>query len=227
MNDVLVTAPAAATPARPRIRTWHLFAVMVAASLVMAWVNKELVMTREVYHALLGTELEGDRIDRQFDMVQQTAKWGYVAIPAVVWLRIALVAMLAQLFLLLAAVEVPIRQVFRAACWAYPALLYGAAVRMFLLARAEPSSLTRESLSFVPGSLTAFFPTLAEPGTATHLLLTQVSLWEGLWCVLLYFALRRVAPRLGAGGALMTVAAVWTLIAAFLWGITLYVLGVQ
>lgn len=228
-NDALLAAPVPAAPpaAGPRIRTWHLFAALVVLSGVLMWVNKEFVMTREVYHNLLGEKLDAARIDENFDMLRQSARWGYLALPLLVWVRVALVAMLLQLFFLLFLVEVPVGKVFRAALWAYPALLYGTAVRLFLLVRTDASAIDQETLSFMPGSLAAFFPGLAEAGTASYSLLSLVSVWELLWCAVLFFALRKGSPRIGKLTAGMAVAGVWTLVAFFQWGIALYITGVR
>lgn len=219
-------ARAGAAEAGPRLRTWHLYVALVVLSAALAWVNKEYVMTRDTYHALLGDQLDSQRIDQHFDLVRQSARWGYLALPLFVWLRIALVAFLAQLFFLLFLVEIPIRRVFRAVCWAFPALLYGMAVRLFVLVRLGPGEVTRADLSRMPGSAADLFLDPSRHDTALYTLLSMVNAWELLWCGVLYFALRRV----GDAGRLATasvVAMVWGLIAVFQWGITLYLMGMQ
>jgi hypothetical protein len=223
-----VAAPATPQAAQgPRIRTWHLFAALVAASAVLMWVNKEFVMTREVYHAILGEQLEARRIDEQFDMLKQSAQWGYVFVPLITWVRLALVALLLQLFLLLFLAEVPLGKLFRAAAWAFPAMLYGMAVRMVMLMRLDPAAITKEQLSRMPGSVADMVPSLSEPGTPLYSLLSLVSFWEALWCGILFYALRKGAPKVSGLVAGAAVAGVWLVIVLFQWGITLYLTGVQ
>lgn len=224
---VALSPPAPASHGRPALRTWHLFAVLAVLTAALMWVNQNWVMTRDVYHNLLGEQMEGGRIDEYFDVLHQSARWGYLAVPLVVAVRAGLVAALLQLFCLFFLVNAPIARLFRAALWAYPALLYGVAVRLFSLARTDPSQITRDALSNMPGSLPQLVPSLAEPGTALYAALSLVSIWEVLWCVALFLALKRVAGVKGRGTRVAAVGGVWTLLALFQWGITVYLTGVR
>jgi hypothetical protein len=221
------SVPTSAAPGRPALRTWHMFAAAVVLTAALMWINQNWVMTRDVYHNLLSDQMEAGRIDEYFDVLHQSARWGYVSLPLVVALRVGLVAALLQLFCLFFLAEAPIAKLFRAALWAYPALLYGVAVRLLVLARTAPEEITRDALSVTPGSLTALFPRLGEPGTPLYAGLSLVSFWEVLWCAALFLALRRVAGVRGWWTRAAAVGGVWTLLALFQWGITVYLTGVK
>lgn len=222
-----MAVPTPAAPAGPVLRTWHLFAVLVVLTAALIWVNQNWVMTREVYQNLLGDQMDAARIDEYFDVLHHSSRWGYLSVPLVVGLRAGLVAALLQLFCLFFMVDAPIAKLFRSALWAYPALLYGAALRLFVLVRTDPTQITRESLAAMPGSVPELLPRLAEPGTPLYAALSLVSLWEVLWCIALFVALRRVGGVKGRGTRAAAVGGVWVLLALFQWGITVYLTGVR
>lgn len=224
MEAVRHTLPAVAAEAptapEPGFRTWHLFAALTVASMLVAWVNTEWVMTREVYHTLLGAQLDAERIDRHFDFIRQTQKWGYLGVPLIVAIRAGLVALLVQTLALLFMVEVPFRKLFRAALIAFPATLLAAAVKAVWLLRLGPGEITEQSLEVVPGSLAAFLPGL-ETGTPVYYALSMLSFWEAIWVGLLAYGLRATG-KMKTGAAAGVALTVWLVTAFFMWGLSVY-----
>jgi hypothetical protein len=218
-----LAAPAAAP--KPALRTWHLFALLSLAGIALAWANNEFVMTREVYHNVMGKQLDRDRIDAHFSLMQQMAAWGYAAVPLVLWVRIALVALTVQMLALLALKEIPFRQLFRAASWAFCGILYGTVVRVLWLVRLGPGEITEQTLAVTPGSVAAL---LMEPGQAGSLSYTLLSLLNGselVWAAILAVCLVRGA-RVGKAGAVGLVACTWLLLALLQGGLAAYLSGV-
>lgn len=212
--------------AQPLLRTWHLFVALALAAVLLAWLNNELVMTREVYHTLLGKQLDRDRIDAHFDLMQQMSTWGYLAIPVVLWLRIALVALTVQMVALLGMVEIPFRTLFRAACFALIGLLYGIALRLIWLARQGPEAITERTLSMAPGSVAALVLDPEAAGSLTYILLSMLNVGELVWAGILVVCIVRTGKTGWTGATVVTVAA-WTLLAFLQGGIAAYLAGVS
>lgn len=220
------TAPQTPPDAQPVLRTWHLFLALALAAMLLSWLNNELVMTREVYHTLLGKQLDRDRIDAHFDLMQQMSKWGYLAIPLVLWLRIALVALTVQMVGLLGMVEIPFRSLFRAACWALTGLLYGIALRLIWLTRQGAEAITERTLAMTPGSVAAFVLDADQAGSLTYILLSMLNVGELVWAGILVFCLVRTG-RTGWAGATAVTLAAWTLLAFLQGGVAAYLVGVS
>ena len=207
-------------------RTWQLFLLLVCAALALSWYQRDFIMTREVYHHLFGDRVGAERIDDHFDQLRQTAKWGYLAVPVFVGLRVGFVAILVQLYALLVLQELRLSLLFRAACWAYPALLYGMLVRTIVLARVGADRIEIPDLSFVPGSVSAFLLDASEYRSWMYNLLNFFNPSEVLWCAALYIALR-TAGRLGSPLRIGLVLAVWSTTTLLQWGTTMFLVTIR
>jgi hypothetical protein len=86
--------------------------------------------------------------------------------------HVGFVTLILQLVLLLMLVEVPLAELFRVTAVAYPAILYGSAMRTAFLATSDLSTLSPDTLNIVPGSV-ASFTDLASSHYAIYLLLSQ------------------------------------------------------
>lgn len=213
------TGPGPTTPPAGGVAlaTWQLFAAALVATAAAAWVNNEFVMTREVFHNLLGGQMEAARVDDAFRTMQRGAGWSYALLPVVLALRLAMVALLLQMMLLITGAEAPFRRLFRAALWAYPALLWASAVRLAVLVRTPAAEIDQAALAAVPGSVAAYRPDLAAPGTPLHALLALLTQWEVVWMVLLYLAVRAALPRAGRAALIGAVGGTWAIIVFFQW----------
>ncbi|HET6763646.1 MAG TPA: hypothetical protein VFH27_08235 [Longimicrobiaceae bacterium] len=224
-NAPALPVPEAPSPRRAPLRTWHLFAAVSLVSMALAWANNHWVMTREVYHRVLGGQLDASRIDAQFDLMRQMSTWGYVAVPLIIALRIGLVAMTSQMVALLGGVEIPLRQTFRAAAWGFVAVLYGSGVRVMWLARQTADGLDAHTLSVTPGSLAAVLLPAEQSASLLYVMLSLVSVWELGWAVALGVSLARTG-RIGRGGAAAVTLATWALLTLLQAGISAYLTGV-
>lgn len=227
MNETLpVAAPSTTSSApRPALRTWHLFAAVSLVAVLLAWLNNEVVMTRDVYHTVLGSQMDADRIDAQFDLMRRMSLWGYAAVPLVIWLRVALVALTVQMVGLLFMTEIPFRQVFRAASWAFVGILYGTALRVGWLARLGPEGITEATLTTVPDSLASLLLEPEQVGSLAHVFMSMLNLGELVWAGVLVLCLTRT-KRVGTMAAVGLVVGTWMLLALLQGGISAYLTGV-
>jgi hypothetical protein len=166
--------------ARPVVRTAYLLLACVLASVGIAWLFNTHVMTRDVYQNLLGGQLDADRIDHYFDLLQRRSTWSLAAVVVIVLLRVGLVSLVAQLVLLLGNVEVQLATLFRASLWAFGAPLTDSALRTWALMRQDPRQLTQAALSANPASLAQWLLPAGDQG-ALRILLGPLSLVELAW----------------------------------------------
>lgn len=74
------------------LRTWETFGVLCFVSLLVFFIQDQVIMTKEVYYHILGEQLDVERIDALLGL-QAKWKWmGYVLIPVVLLLQIASIA---------------------------------------------------------------------------------------------------------------------------------------
>jgi hypothetical protein len=74
------------------LSTWETFGVLCAVSLVVFFVQDQLILTKDVYYSLLGEQMALDRIDALLNF-QAKWKWvNYVVIPFMLLLQSAIIA---------------------------------------------------------------------------------------------------------------------------------------
>ena len=190
------------------VRTWHLFVLMAGISIVLSWLNNEFVMTPDVYGDLLAQELDAGIVERQLEAASSFRAVGYLAIPAIVWTRVATTALIAQMFCLLGMIEIPFRRLFRAATIAFVAPLAESANRMVWIARQD--TIDPSMLTVTPGSIAAVaLPAPADPSWV-YVLLSEVGFFQFAWVGLMVVGLLGT-KRLGVGGAMLVTGGVWGL----------------
>jgi len=214
-------ATAATAPSGPRFRTWHLFTLLAVASMVVTWFYNSHVMTDEVYRHLLSANLDSGRVDDLIAGRAQSAVWVYVVLPAVLWVRLAFVALVLQFFMLLTLNDVPVKKLFAASAWAFIPLLYEQALRCMWLARLGVDGIDQDSLALRPVSIASLFMDAGQSGHALYSLANMVNAFELGWAVLMFLALRRTG-RVSRVSAVMLVLGVWLLFTGFQWGLGLY-----
>ncbi len=203
------------------LRTWQLFGLLVVASVVLAWAENEFVMTPEVYHNILGSQLEAERIDAQIDMLSRFRGWGYLIIPVMLWLRVAFIALLVQMFCLLGTIEIPFGRLFRIAAVAFIADLVGSANRLVWLARQGPSAIDVATLGVMPGSIAALFLEPPQGASGFYTVLSQVNGFELGWVGLMVLGLMGTR-RVGTGGAVLVTGGVWALVTFLQFAVAMY-----
>ena len=132
-------------------RTFGLLAVIW---IVLLFYSNEYVLTPQVL-ANLSSQAGGMQMSPdQMDTLQRMEWLSYALIPLMLAVRVALTALVLQLFTMLLSEEVPYRNLFRAALWGFGAVLYGMFVQTLGLDLLG-SNLTMAELGVVPDSLAA------------------------------------------------------------------------
>ncbi|OPZ81123.1 MAG: hypothetical protein BWY77_00780 [bacterium ADurb.Bin431] len=203
-----------------QLKGWHLFLLLVACEALLTWFYQSRILTREVYHTLLQAQLDAQRIDALFDLLQRMSLWGFAAIPLIIGLRIMLVASLLQLPLVLRFIDIPFRQLFRIVAAASLLFILLEGVRLLRLSGIPAEQLTQANLNWMPLALTSLLrlevATASVQGFFSHFNLFEIG-----WLALLYFGLSRTG-QLRKRDAGLVVLVMWTVVVLFQWGLTLY-----
>ncbi len=203
------------------LRTWQIFGLLVVASAVLSWAENEFVMTPKVYHNILGSQLDAERIDAQIDMLSRFRGWGYLAIPVTLWLRVAFIALLVQMFCLLGTIEIQFGRLFRIAAVAFIADLVGSANRLVWLVRQGPSAIDAATLGVMPGSIAAIFWEPPQGASGFYTALSQVNMFELGWVGLMVMGLTGTR-RVWSAGAVLVAGGVWALVTFLQFAVAMY-----
>ncbi len=123
-------------------------------------------------------------------------------------------------------VELPFRQLFRAASWAFVGILYGTAIRVAWLVRLGASEITETTLSTVPDSLAALLLGPEKAASVSYIALSTVNLGEIIWIGVLAYCLVRTG-RVGRAAAAGLVLVAWMLLATLQVGVVGYMAWVS
>ena len=133
----------------------------------------------------------------------------YGLLPIFLAARIALTALVLQLFAMLSSTEIRYGELFRAAAWGFGAVMYGMFVQTLKLDFLGPD-LTLAELTVVPDSLAALF--MSPASTVVYSALSLLSLHGLLW-IGIVFAYFRFECGLTPRRALLVPLAAWATIA--------------
>jgi len=174
------------------IETWQLYLLITISSIIVSFAFQKFIMTREVYYTLYGSQLEDYRIDDAINFMQKFQIWGYIATPFIVWLRLAFVAFLIQLPLILKFIEIPFREIFRITTLAYLIIFSADIVRFLYLYFLPSQSITAETLIFIPLSITNFL-NKENYSELAFSVLSKINLFELLWGYIIYRGLYKTS----------------------------------
>jgi len=176
---------------------WPMLAIVTAIWMALSLYTNERVLTPQVlaHLAPLGGGVE--MTAGQMDDLQRLEFLSYALLPLLLTLRIALTALVLQLFTVLVSAEIGYRDLFRASLWGFGAVMYGTFIQTLRLDLIGPDLIISD-LSVVPDSLAALIlnpaPTLTMGYSALSLLNLHSLLWIGI--IFTYFRFeRRFTPR--------------------------------
>ncbi len=172
------------------LETWQLYLLITFITVILSYAFQKFIITRDVYYAIYGEQLEADRIDQIFDLTKKFQLWGYLITPLTIWLRISFVAFLIQLPLMLKYIEIPFKEIFRITAFALLALLSVDVIKFFYLYFLPGSSITADTLSFIPLAITNFLPR-ENYSEIVFALLGKINPFEFLWIFIVYRGLHK------------------------------------
>lgn len=200
---------------------WHLWLTLLGCECLLSWYMQSQIITREVYHALLSEQLEGQRIDDLFDAYKQMYIWGYAFMPLFTWLRIVFIALLLQMPLVLRFIDIPFRMLFRIVALASFLMILMQMGRMIYLSAIPEAAITVKELSYVPLSLTNFI-SVTDQASPAYAFFSHFNLFELGWLFILYKGLVETG-KVKKFDASLVVLVMWTVILVLQWAVMLYV----
>ena len=189
---------------------WPMLGIMTAIWMALSFYSNERVLTPQVL-ANLATQSGGMAMTPdQAIAFERMESLSYGFLPVMLAARVAVTALVLQLFTMLLSAEITYRDLFRASLWGFSAVMYGMFIQTVRLDLMGPG-ITVPEISVVPDSLAALLlnpaPTLTIGYHALSLLNLHGLLWIGIVFTFLRFE-RDVTP----GRAVLVPLAGWTTI---------------
>jgi len=160
----------------------------------------------------------------QLDQLRRRGRWAYPLLPALLAIRVGVVALALQMVSMLMAHAVPYREAFRAGLWGFAAVAYGAFVRTLRLDLLPAGGLTRAELALVPDSLAAIFSRGGGELTVLSSALGVLSLHDAFW-ICIVAACLKTRTDLGTWRALAVAVGAWCATAAARVGAQVLMIG--
>lgn len=173
------------------VKNWQLFLLVVGITTVLTLINDKFIMTHETFRILLADKMELNKIDDNYALLNRLKLYAYIAMPALLWLKIAVVALLLQTFLVLKNVEVGFKTTFKVALMGTISYVLMSCVKTLILIFTPLEKYTAELISSIPGSLTDIISVKNYSSTAVNFL-SGINIYEGLWIMLLTISLRKL-----------------------------------
>lgn len=189
------------------IETWQLYLIITVVTIIISFAFQKFIMTRDVYYTLYGKQMEDYRIDEYFNMAKRIQLWGYLVTPLFIWLRIAFVAFLVQLPLMIKYIEIPFKQIFRIAAFALLILISVNVFRFFYLYFLHAGSITAESLTYTPFTITNIL-NKENYSDMAFAFLNKINMFEFLWVYVTYRGLHKTG-KIEKIDALLVSTGVW------------------
>jgi len=202
------------------LKTWQLYSLLLLANLIVLWLFNEFILTREAYHSLLSERMEATRVDEYFDFLRSATRWGLAAQPVVLLLQVTFVALLIQMPLVLMFIDISFKSLFRLAVFASFVTPLSGFIRFLWLARLESTEITQNVLNMMPFSLNHLLSPALDSSLA-YSTLGKFSVFEGMWCMVIYKGLVATA-RVKRDTAALLVFVLWTGLLLFQWGLSAY-----
>jgi len=189
---------------------WPSFAFMAAVWIAVALYTNERVLTAQILANLAGGGGGILMTEDQMGEFQWIGRLAYGFIPVRLLARVAITALVLQMFTILLAAEIPYRDLFRASLWGFGAVIYGMFIRVLWLDLLG-ADLTVAELGVVPDSLAALFMNPAPTITTAYDALSFLNIHGLLWMGILFVYLR-FESRVTLRHALLIPLAGWTTI---------------
>jgi len=138
---------------------WKLFWLFAAISglyVLIVWLTNTYLLTDEVYMRLWGGQLSSDRLQKMLDVNKKMQWIVYIAMPAIIYLKLLLIVLAIQAGLFLYEIELPFKKIFNIVLFAEIIPLLTTAIQFIYFLYRGVNSFD-EINSFTPLSLLSIF----------------------------------------------------------------------
>ncbi len=203
-----VANPLPQTKASPGLgRVWTLFLVVSAIHVAAGLLYQHFVWTEDVYREVFSSQYESGRFVETMSVMRKMSLVGCLTLPVLLWIRVAVVALLLQFGFLLMWRELPFSRLFRILTIAS---LTGAAMvctKVWIFTFAPPYEISVSSLLVAPLSLAGVVG-IDSYSPAARLVLQNANVFEVLWLLLVCAGIRR-AEGIALADVTFVVLVVW------------------
>ena len=163
-----------------KIKTWQMFVILCLLSTLISFLFQKLILTENLFYSLYSSQMEDYRIDQIFNFINRIQAWGYFLAPLIIYLRLMFMSLAIQLPLLIQYVDIPFRTIFRIVTVAFFAVIASDLARFIYLYSLPMNKINRETLSFIPLSLSSFL-NASSYSQAAYSFLSKINIFEFLW----------------------------------------------
>jgi hypothetical protein len=184
------------------------------------WINREFILTHEVYYNLYRHTVAPHRIEEYIRMIEGLSTWSYLLAPVLLLLQIALITLLIQLPLLLKFIDVPFSHLMHISSMAhFPLCLLG--LSKSLLLKGIPITLIAEKhFTYTPLAITHFID-CEQTSPVLFAFLGNINLFTLAWLISLILGLvlsAKICIRIALTAVLVT----WTTLLSFQYMFLIY-----
>jgi hypothetical protein len=198
------------------LNNFQVFLLLSTTNLIILFLAREFVYTRELYYSLFSDQMEIARIDSYLDLFYRISFWGFIILPIILLLKILITAFLLQIPLLLRYIEIPFNKLFRIVMLASIVPLAAKSFQYILTYFTPMEHLSQYHLVVEPLSLSK----LIDPGdanVASMIVLNQCSVFELFWIIVVFCGLTRT-EKLSKSDSAFLAFGIWSLILFLRWG---------
>jgi hypothetical protein len=199
---------------------WQIFTYLAIINFLIAFLAKEFIFNREFYYTVFSDQMELTRIDKYVDIVERFSFWSLLFIPLFLFIRLATVAFILQIPLLLRYIEISFKYLFRWVMYASVFLTTGQVIHFLKIYFAVEKNLSKSIFQVQPVSLAA----IVNPEEYTSdalVILNQFNLFDMLWVIVLYLGLLKTG-KIKKMDAFLLVICVWIFMLSTQWALLFF-----
>lgn len=203
------------------IKTRHVYAAILAITLVADWFNRDFILTRAVQEALYSGVLTPEQFEERWFMMERAAGWSVLLTPILLLVYIGFWSLALQLGLVLCGVERRFGSMFRVATIAQLVVTARLLADLWYRWRLPESAIDADAFFRSLGLLSELVPGVALLPGPLVAALGLVTVFELAWYVVVFAGLTRIAktPR---RSALAVVTGLFLLFNTLQWSVVAY-----
>ena len=208
-----------------KIKTWHIYLLIVIVQISAYYFTREFIMTKEFYKQLLGDRLTIDMINTQMEISNRFAIWGYFLIPLVALIQITFFALLIQFHLLLKLIDIPFKKLFRISAFSILPFVILQIIKTYHMYSLPLEQISQKAMAFTPLSINS----LINPevySQSTYQFLGNFHIFWLIWIFIIYRGLTKTEKIEKIDGLLYPLG-VFLVIILFQYGLSTYLTKVM
>jgi hypothetical protein len=194
---------------------WQIYLGILVINILVAWLFKICIMTKDVYYDLLSEQIESYRIDQYIELINRYSVWGIITIPITLFIKVLFISLLVQLPLLTKFVEIPFTKIFRIVLVASISLCAGLVAQFIYIYSIFLKGITPSMFIKYPLSLAQLVDN-QKYDDSSIIVFNSINIFEILWIYLIYKGLANTKKIKKVDSAIL-VLCIWTVLLFLRW----------